>query len=102
MLRCVQVLICVGRSGPDDYEFVEYNNKGAVSATTRVTKAAPQAQHEVTVFSDIVLRIKAHGRREIDPFWPDVALKTQVLLDACLASALAGGAVVTVPVPAAS
>ena len=32
----------------------------------------------------------------LDPFWPEVALKTQAILDACLASARSGGADVAV------
>jgi predicted dehydrogenase len=40
----------------------------------------------ITHFSDLV----SSGKR--DPFWPRVALQTQAVLDACYASAKAGGA----------
>ena len=50
--------------------------------------SAPEAQecHMIENFSAQVLAGK------LDPFWPEVALKTQIILDACLASARAGGA----------
>ncbi|TWT49812.1 1,5-anhydro-D-fructose reductase [Thalassoglobus neptunius] len=51
---------------------------------------APDAQ-EVNLFrnfSNIVLS------GEIDPFWPEASLKTQIVMDACLASARQGGATI--------
>ncbi len=52
--------------------------------------AGAQETHMVENFSAQVLA------GTIDPFWPEVALKTQTILDACLASARAGGADVAI------
>jgi predicted dehydrogenase len=53
---------------------------------------APGAQEVemVRVFSDLVLA----GR--IDAHWPDIALTTQIVIDACMASARRGGAAISV------
>lgn len=61
-------------------------------AVTEYSDGAPDAQETsmIRTFSGLVLGGKP------DPFWPDVALKTQTVLDACLASARNGGAMVEV------
>ncbi|MBN9122471.1 MAG: Gfo/Idh/MocA family oxidoreductase [Planctomycetes bacterium] len=61
-------------------------------AVTEYSDGAPDAQETnmIRTFSALAL-----GGRP-DPVWPDVALKTQVVLDACLASARNGGALVEV------
>jgi predicted dehydrogenase len=53
---------------------------------------APGAQEVemFRVFSDLVLEGK------IDAHWPDIALKTQIVVDACLKSARNGGAAVQI------
>ena len=58
-------------------------------AVTEYSDGAPDAQETnmIRTFSGLALSGK------IDPVWPDIALKTQVVMDACLASARNGGAV---------
>jgi predicted dehydrogenase len=60
-------------------------------AVSEYSDGAPDAQETnmIRTFSGLVLGGKP------DPFWPEVALKTQTVLDACLASARKDGAVVT-------
>jgi predicted dehydrogenase len=59
-------------------------------AVTEYSDGTPDAQEAqmIRTFSEAVLSKKP------DPFWPDVALKTQLALDACLRSAREGGAIV--------
>jgi predicted dehydrogenase len=59
-------------------------------AVTEYSDGAPDAQETnmIRTFSGLVLDGK------LDPFWGEVALKTQTVLDACLASARNGGALV--------
>jgi predicted dehydrogenase len=61
-------------------------------AVTEYSDGAPDAQETnmIRTFSGLVLSGK------VDPMWGDIALKTQVVLDACLQSARAGGALVEV------
>jgi predicted dehydrogenase len=61
-------------------------------AVTEYSDGAPDAQETnmIRTFSSLVLGGKP------DPMWSDIALKTQVVLDACLASARQGGALVDV------
>jgi predicted dehydrogenase len=61
-------------------------------AVTEYSDGAPDAQETnmIRTFSGLVLSGKP------DPMWADIALKTQVVLDACLQSARAGGALVEV------
>jgi predicted dehydrogenase len=61
-------------------------------AVTEYSDGTPDAQETnmVRTFSGLVLA------KKVDPFWGDVALKTQTVLDACLASARASGALVKV------
>jgi len=60
-------------------------------AVTEYSDGAPDAQETnmIRTFSGLVLSGK------VDPTWPDIALKTQLVLDACLASARNGGAMVS-------
>ena len=48
----------------------------------------------ILVWSPILMRIS--GCLQVDPFWPDVSLTTQKVLDAAMASAAQGGTVVEV------
>ncbi len=59
-------------------------------AVTEYSDGAPDAQETnmIRTFSGLVLGQK------VDPFWPEVAWKTQTVLDACLASSRTGGAMV--------
>lgn len=59
-------------------------------AVAEYSDGAPDAQETnmIRTFSGLVLSGK------VDPTWPDIALKTQVVLDACLSSARNGSAVV--------
>ena len=61
-------------------------------AVTEYSDGAPDAQETnmVRTFSGLVLSGK------VDPMWPDVALKTQTVMDTCLASARAGGVLMDV------
>lgn len=61
-------------------------------AVTEYSDGAPDAQETnmIRTFSGLALSGK------VDPFWGDVALKTQVVMDACLASARNGGALTPV------
>lgn len=61
-------------------------------AVTEYSDGAPDAQETnmIRTFSGLALSGK------IDPTWPDIALKTQLVMDACLASARSGGALVEV------
>jgi predicted dehydrogenase len=61
-------------------------------AVTEYSDGTPDAQETnmIRTFSGLVLSGK------VDPLWPDIALKTQTVLDACLGSARGGGAVVEV------
>lgn len=60
-------------------------------AVTEYSDGAPDAQETNMIrhFSSLVLGGKP------DPVWGEIALKTQVVLDACLASARGGGALVS-------
>jgi predicted dehydrogenase len=62
-------------------------------AVTEYSDGAPDAQETnmIRTFSGLVLSGKP------DPFWGEVALKTQLVMDACLRSARGGGALVDVP-----
>ena len=57
-----------------------------------ISDGAPDAQETnmIRTFSGLALSGK------VDAAWPDIALKTQVVLDACLASARADGKLVEV------
>jgi predicted dehydrogenase len=61
-------------------------------AVAEYSDGAPDAQETAMIrnFSNLVLSGK------VDPTWPNIALQTQVVLDACLASARNGGAPVEV------
>jgi hypothetical protein len=61
-------------------------------AATEYSDGTPDAQETnmIRTFSGLVLSGK------VDPFWPEVALKTQTVLDACLASARKGGELIDV------
>jgi predicted dehydrogenase len=61
-------------------------------AVTEYSDGAPDAQETnmIRIFSGLVLSGK------VDPAWGEIALKTQIVLDACLASARAGGTLVEV------
>lgn len=61
-------------------------------AVTEYSDGSPDAQETnmIRTFSAAVLA------KKVDPFWPDVALKTQTVLDLCLASARKGGELLTV------
>jgi predicted dehydrogenase len=61
-------------------------------AVTEYSDGSPDAQETnmIRTFSRLVLSGKP------DPTWGDIALKTQVVLDACLASARSGGGLVDV------
>lgn len=61
-------------------EVQEQSNGGQNSAETNLFRT----------FGNLVLA------RRTDPYWPNIALKTQVVLDACLASARNGGELVEV------
>jgi predicted dehydrogenase len=72
-----------------DVQNVRYNMRRHTTrhAVTEYSNGQPTAQ-EVNMaarFADIAMTGK------IDPFWPDVALKTQQVLDACVRSSRAGG-----------
>lgn len=62
-------------------------------AVSEYSHGHPTAQETelFRTFSDLVLS----GRR--DEYWPDIALKTQQVLDACLESARAGGKAIDLP-----
>jgi predicted dehydrogenase len=62
-------------------------------AVREYSEGAPGAQevNMIRTFSEIV----ASG--QLDPTWGDIALKTQLVLDACLQSARDGGKMVSVP-----
>ena len=61
-------------------------------AVTEYSDGAPDAQETnmIRTFSALMLS------GEVDPTWPDSALKTQLVLDACRASARSDGALVEV------
>lgn len=61
-------------------------------AVTEYSDGSPDAQETnmIRTFSDLVLS------KKVSPFWPDVALKTQTVLDACLTSARKGGEMLAV------
>lgn len=61
-------------------------------AVTEYSDGTPDAQETnmIRTFSGLA------RSGQTDPFWPEVALKTQTVLDACLASARSGGSVVAV------
>jgi predicted dehydrogenase len=62
-------------------------------AVREYSEGVPGAQevNMIRAFSDLV------NSRKLDPSWGDVALKTQLVLDACLESAREGGRLVNVP-----
>jgi predicted dehydrogenase len=64
---------------------------GGRTQTTEVRDCA----HEAEMFRTFSAAVRAGTP---DPFWPKDALQTQVVLDACMASGVAGGALVEVPV----
>ncbi len=59
------------------------------------TDSAVDAQ-ETFMFQNFAARVLAG---DLDPAWPEIALKTQLVSDACLASARQGGAMVAVEWP---
>ncbi|VTR95942.1 glucose-fructose oxidoreductase : GFO/IDH/MocA family oxidoreductase OS=uncultured planctomycete 8FN GN=8FN_20 PE=4 SV=1: GFO_IDH_MocA [Gemmata massiliana] len=61
-------------------------------AVTEYSDGAPDAQETnmIRTFSGLALSGK------VDPMWPDVALKTQTVMDTCLASARNGGVLMDV------
>ena len=79
-----------------DYDFqgcvLAVNDRSRRVSVDEPSDSAVHAQETNMVenFANLVLAGKT------DPMWPDVALKTQIIIDACLASARAGGAEVAV------
>ena len=65
-------------SHPRRYSVREYSDSDATAQETNM----------IRTFADLV----ASGK--LDPTWPDIALKTQLVIDACLRSARAGGTTV--------
>lgn len=82
-------------NNPDPYEFLVHAG-GSDAERIVVPKLAPQAQHEVQAFADIVLAARASGPSALVPFWGTVALQTQLIIDAFAASAAGDGCKVAV------
>jgi predicted dehydrogenase len=74
-----------------NWEAIRNSGNGVVSAVDEEHSNHPDAQ-ETKLFRNFA-RLALCGTP--DPFWPELALKTQRILDACLASARNGGETVT-------
>jgi hypothetical protein len=103
--QCAEVVGVKGRlalndfcssNNPEPYEFLVHAGGSGDAERIVVPKLAPQAQHEVQAFADIVLAARASGPSALVPFWGTVALQTQLIIDACAASAAGDGCKVAV------
>ena len=73
---------------------MDYDALVSTVATTVPTLECTQELEMIRNLSDLILRIKADpngGRGVVDDFWPAIALNTQRVADAAMASAAAGG-----------
>jgi predicted dehydrogenase len=83
-------------TGSMDYQFVGCDAKMVPSPrrhTIREHSHSHASAQEVNMIRNFTKQAQS-GR--LDPFWPEISLKTQQVMDACLQSARAGGCVVKV------